>query len=180
MEVSSIDSKYQHEFDDVSNWIKFQYDNLFSEYFEEMHELYARLASSTKPITDDELETILSTIPLRLYGAAERLNDLKVRIEVIKLHIKKDKHDCLVNSEASSQTSKREEATFSVIEDELLLKVYSSLIERVEGEISASKELIMSAKKIWTSRREAENIGNAAKDVNLPDYTNLDEKQYIK
>ena len=180
MRVSEIDCKYQDEFDDISSWSAARYNEMFSEYFGEMHQLYERLSSSIKPITDDELEVILSTIPLRLYAAAETLNSLKVRIEVIKLHIKQDKHDSLANSDATSQASRREEASFSVIEDELLLKVYSSLVERVEGEISASKELIMSAKKIWTSRREAENISNAAKDVALPDYSNMDGKEYIR
>lgn len=180
MQVSAIEATYKHEFDDISNWCTSKYNELFSEYFKEMHQLYGRFSSNIKPITDDELEVILTTIPLRLYAAAEKLNEIKVRIEVIKLHIKQDKHDSMLNSEATSQTARREEAAFSVIEDELLLKVYTSLVERIESEISASKELIMSAKKIWTSRREAENISNAAKDVNLPDYSDMDGKQYIK
>lgn len=180
MKISAIDATYSEEFADISEWCNKTYSGMFSEYFKEMNNLYQRLSSSTKPITDDELETILGTIPLRLYAAAEKLNELKVRIEVIKLKIKQEKHDSLVNSDASSQTARREEAAYSVVEDEMLLKVYTSLVERVESEIAFSKELIMSAKKIWTSRREAENIGKAAKDVDLPDYSDMDGKSYIK
>lgn len=180
MKISTIDNMYKDEFDDISSWCELKYSSMFSEYFEEMHILYDRVSSNLKPITDAELETILTTLPLRLYGAAEKLNELKIRVEVIKLHVKQDKYDSMVNSEATSQTARKEEAAISVIEDELLLKVYSSLIERAESEISASKELIMSAKKIWTSRREAENVGNAAKNIDLPDYSEMDGKQYIK
>lgn len=180
MKISGIDASYSEDFTDISEWCSSIYDEMFASYFKEMQDLYIKLSSNHKPITDSELEEILSTIPLRLYAAAEKLNELKLRIEVIKLHIKQDKHDSLINSDASSQTARREEAAYSVIEDELLLKVYSSLMERVESEITFSKELIMSAKKIWTSRREAENIGKSAKSVDLPDYSDIDNKSYIK
>lgn len=180
MKLSAIDATYSEDFNDISEWCNKTYSDMFSEYFKEMENLYARLSSNTKPITDAELETILGTIPLRLYAVSEKLNELKIRIEIIKLNIKQEKHNSIMNSEASSQAARREEAAYSVIEDELLLKVYTSLIERVEGEISFSKELIMSAKKIWTSRREAENVGKSAKDVDLPDYSDMDGKTYIK
>ena len=180
MKISSIDATYKEEFTDISEWCDSIYSEMFSSYFQEMQNLYLKLASNYRPITDSELEEILSTVPLRLYAAAEKLNELKLRIEVIKLRIKQDKHTNLINSDASSQTARREEAAYSVIEDEMLLKVYTSLVERVESEISFSKELIMSAKKIWTSRREAENVGKPANSVDLPDYSDMDNKTYIK
>lgn len=180
MKISGIDAAYREDFADISEWCANIYDEMFSSYFKEMQDLYFKLSSKHRPITDSELEEILSTIPLRLYAASEKLNELKLRIEVIKLHIKQDKHTNLINSDASSQTARREEAAYSVIEDELLLKVYVSLMERVESEITFSKELIMSAKKIWTARRESENVGTSAKNVDLPDYSDIDNKTYIK
>lgn len=180
MKISTIEDSYSEDFDDILSWSRRTYDEMFSNFFEDMQELNKRLESTRRQITDDELEDILTTIPLKLYSAAEKLNELKLRIEVIKLRIKKDKHDSFANSDASSQVARKEEAALSVAEDEMLLKAYTSLIERVESEISFSKELIMSAKKIWTSRKEAENIGNSAKNTELPDYSDLDSKTYIK
>ena len=45
----------------------------------------------------------------------------------------------------------------NTIEDELMISIYSKLIERVNSQISYSKELIMSAKKLWDRRKEAES-----------------------
>lgn len=180
MKVSAINAMYEDSFNDISSWCNDLYNDMFLDYFSEMNTLYEKLSSTHKQITDDELEIILTSLPLNLYAAAEKVNELKLRIEVIKLNIKQDKHNALLNSDASSQIAKREEASYSVVEDELLLKIYTALIERVESEITFSKELIMSAKKIWTARREAENIGKAAEKVELPDYSDIENKSYIK
>ena len=142
MKISTIEDTYSEDFEDVLNWSKRTYDDMFSSFFEDMKELNKRLESNRRQITDDELENILTNIPLKLYSAAEKLNELKLRIEVIKLRIKKDKHASFANSDASSQVARKEEAALSVAEDEMLLKVYTSLIERVESEISFSKELL--------------------------------------
>lgn len=182
MNIQDIELQYDQDFHSVEKWNQDHYENVFSSYFSSVKSLASRLSSSFNPITDKELEEILSIVPLELFAVSEKLNDVKSRVEVIKLNIKQKKRDQLQVSEATSQAGRQADANASVIEDELLLHLYTSLIERVENEISASKELIMSAKKIWTSRREAENIANAAENTNLPDYSDMDssKQSYIK
>lgn len=184
MNLSDIDNKFEADFDDVDKWVDEHYTKSFSQYFDPVRKLISRMGDSFNPITDKELEEILSYIPLELFAVAEKLNDLKARIEVIKLRIKQEKRNNYINSEESSKADKQADAIYSVAEDEMLLRLYTSLIERVDSEISASKELIMSAKKIWTSRREAENIATAAEKTALPDYSDLDsqdqKQSYIK
>lgn len=182
MNFSSIDKKFEDDFNDVDAWIDEHYTQTFSKYFDPVRKLLARMGDSFKPITDDELEEILSYVPLELFAVSEKLNDIKARVEVIKLRIKQDRRSNYLSSDESSKADKQADANYSVAEDEMLLHLYTSLIERVDNEISASKELIMSAKKIWTSRREAENVANAAKNTDLPDYSDIDssKQSYIK
>lgn len=183
MKVSDIESKYQEDFDDVDAWVKNRYEDVFAPYFYLVQELYKRMQSTTRQITDKELEEILSTVPLQMFAVAEELNNVKARMEVLKLEIKQKKNDIRASSTETSQTARNKQADEATAEDELLLKLYRSIVERVESQVSFSKELIMSAKKLWTSRRDAENIAQAAQNTELPDYSigDSDSKQsYIK
>ena len=69
-------------------------------------------------------------------------------------------------------------------EDKILILAYDNLITRVEKEMSYSRELIMSAKKIYDARRNTEQ-SNPVSEVNskqndLPDYySSTSGKQYI-
>lgn len=184
MNISEIDKKFESDFDDVDKWVEEHYTKSFSKYFKPVRKLIARMGSAFNPITDKELEEILSYVPLELFEVAEKLNDIKARVEVIKLRIKQEKRNNYLSSGESSKADKQADANYSVAEDEMLLRLYNSLIERVDSEVSASKELIMSAKKIWTSRREAENVAASAEKASLPDYSDLDsqdsKQSYIK
>lgn len=160
--------------EDVLNWCESEYNTYFSQYFGEMASLYSRIQSTYKPITDNELEQILTDIPLQLFAASEALSQYKARIEVLKLEIKQRKHDVYEASTETSQSARRDEAAYAVLEDEMLLKLYSLVVERVEHELSFSKELIMSAKKIWTARRETESVEAVSSSRvadTLPDYS---------
>lgn len=182
MKISDIEDSFRQDFEDLDGWVDSKYKSDFSMYFANIRDLYTRMKDEDKPITDKELEGILTDVPLQMFAVSEKLNQLKSKIEVIKLRVKEKRHQAFLDSEETSISKKTSEANFAVANDELLIRLYSDLADRVTSEISSSKELIMSAKKIWTSRREAENVANAAQNVELPDYVNNDyqDKTYIK
>ena len=157
------------------------YDEIFAELFSRVTELYQRFKSEVRPITDEELETILTELPLRLFTVSERLADIRMRMSVTKLE-NKHKRIALIQTysvepeyDGLSQTAVREFVSTRVDDemrdDEIAVMVYSSLIDRIEGELSFSRELIMGSKKLWDARRN--NATNPVAPVvpELPEYT---------
>jgi len=181
MALTELDLKYESYREDVESWLTETYKKNFSWYFEDVHELIERMGSKYRAITDAELEQILVYLPLKLFEVSEVLNNFKISLEAIKIEVKKAKSDIIQNSAATSQVKKKEEAESATLDDELLIKAYTVVINRVESEISLSKELIMSAKKIWTSRKQSELVGTSGESVtDLPDYDSISHKEYIK
>lgn len=164
------------DIDEVNDWAENEYNKYFSQYFKGEVELYNRMKSNSDPILDTELEWILTSLPLELFSVTEQLSKLKTAQEVIKLHIKQTERDYITNPNLNtSQTQRKEDAAALTAEDKLLVTVYDSIIERVTREMTFSKELIMSAKKIWDARRNDGTLnpdilgrdGNALPDYNM-------------
>ena len=158
------------------------YNDIFRDLFLRVADLHLRFKSESRPITDTELEVILTELPLQLFTIAERLADIKMRMSVTKLE-NKHKRVSLTNAYLSdpvydnlSTTARRDAVGLRVDselkEDEIAVMVYSSLIDRIEGEMSFSRELIMGAKKVWDARRAAllPTGPTAPSDVELADY----------
>ena len=181
--IQDIEARYSEEFRAVDSWCQSNYDANFSQYFENVKTLYVRMASESNPITDAELEQILIELPLQLFAAAEAVNAFKAKLEVIKLRIKQKKHEVLRDSELTSQAARREEAEYETISDEMFVKAYSSVIDRVDREMTYARELIMSAKKVWSARRQAEGMAREVEPTaDLPDLPEVPatKDQYIK
>lgn len=168
IDLDKVQSNIQGDMDAVVAWCNEIYDTQFSSYFEEERELYGRLKCKDRPITDEELSQILTIAPLNLFSVAEHLNKLRLRQEVIKLKNKQKKADIIKMSLEKTDTKKSAEANLLTLEDELLSTAYSSIITRVENEISFTRELIMSAKKLWDARRRTESV-NPVSEVNAPE-----------
>jgi hypothetical protein len=171
------------EINEVEGWAESEYQKYFALYFKGEVELYKKLKDNESLIEDTDLEWILTYLPLELFSVSEQLSKLKTRQEVIKLHIK-DEEASYIETHANtgqSKTAVKEEAMQQTAEDRLLVDVYNSIAERVNREISFSRELIMSAKKIWDARRASEApVTVITKGIDdLPDY--IPEAQtYIK
>ena len=73
----------------VQTWVSTEYSKHFAEYFDDIHHLSTAMASNVTPITDDELESILVDLPLKLFSAAEQINRVTLNLEVMKLKNKK-------------------------------------------------------------------------------------------
>ena len=168
------------DIESVNKWADSEYAAYFADYFKGERELYDKMKTNQALITDAELEWILTSLPLELFSVSEQSSKLKTAQEVIKLHIKSTEHDYMQSHPDLSATARKEEAMQLTAEDRLLVTVYNSLIERVDKEISFSRELVMAAKKIWDARRSAEEPLPYTKDT-LPEYVpDAPTKQYIK
>lgn len=172
MNLDAVQDKVFEEFGDTRTWCQEQYDNLFARYFEGVPELYGKLtiAEERSKISDEDLEWVLTEVPLQLIAVSEELSNYKLNLECLKIYIKKLKSDTIKNSEAKTVTEKREEAFDEVMEYELLSNAYSSIITRVENQINFSREFIMTAKKIWDSRTKVYEANPVAPIEQLEDY----------
>lgn len=175
-EVSSMKkldlSKFEDDISQVKKYSDEIYDSLFEDKFSFARGLYRSLQDTNKPISDSDLEYILIEVPLLLFEVSESLNSLRLTYETIKLRSKKSKFefDRMLKEDGVSSTERNQLCQQHVIDDNLILSIYSSIISRVESEISFSKELVMSAKKIWDRRKETETVHNTSVP-DLPEYT---------
>lgn len=165
-------SKFEDDISQVKKYSDEIYDSLFEDKFSFARGLYRSLQDTNKPISDSDLEYILIEVPLLLFEVSESLNSLRLTYETIKLRSKKSKFefDRLLKEEGVASTERNQLCQQHVIDDNLILSIYSSIISRVESEISFSKELVMSAKKIWDRRKETETVHNTSVP-DLPEYT---------
>lgn len=145
--------------DDINSVTQFSlqlYDKYFGSYFRSQKELYQRFQDKTRPITDDELEKILTELPLELIEVSEALAQFQISQEVVKLKTKELSKD--KNSD-------------SYLESKLMVEIYTAVTERVGREISYSRELIMSSKKIWDRRKDTDVVNPIDPiDTSLPEY----------
>lgn len=153
MNLASKLNSIKTDIDEVNEWAESEYQRYFASYFKDEQDLYNRMKSKDDPITDQELEWILTDLPLELFSVTEQLSKMKIAQEVIKVSIKEKERDYIASATEGSMTQKKEEASALTMEDRLLVDVYDSIMERVSRQMTFSKELIMSAKKIWDARR---------------------------
>lgn len=180
IDLNDVQSNFSDDIDAVNGWCDEVYEKNFAPHFGESRELFNRLKSKSHPITDEELSWILIDLPLNLFDISEVLNRFKVSQEVVKMHTKQRESEVLHNSSAKTAALRQDEASLSVLEEKLLITAYSSVMTRVESEISFCRELIMGAKKIWDSRRKSEEtnpVSPPSESPSLPDYQ---VGQYIK
>lgn len=174
MDLSKAYNRSESDINEVNEWSESEYSKYFAEYFKGEVELYDKMKKFKNQVTDEELEWILTELPLELFSVSGQLSKLKTAQEVIKIHIKQTERNYITNeSIPGSITQKKEEAAMLTAEDRLLVTVYDSIAERVSREMTFSKELIMSAKKIWDARRSdgipiPEVVND--KEASLPEY----------
>ena len=148
------------------------------------------MKSDIHPITDEELEYILTTFPLELFVISEQLNKIRLNSEVVKLKnketIEKLRNDAIAEAttQGLNKTQTNEYVSHvlnrSMVEYEVLLSAYNSIITRVENEQTFSKELIMGAKKVWDARRNTDLTNPVGEVVpELPEYDIKSDKTSV-
>lgn len=181
MAIQDIIKEYASDTQAIHDFCNTQYDTLFGTSFKEVKDMYRRMKSQVKPISDDELEYILTTFPMELIMVAENLNKIRLEYEVVRLKNKErlaelkkqfaDECDELGFSKTEKQAYISNMIASASTDYQVLAAAYESIITRVEGEQSFSRELIMGAKKIWDSRRSTESVNPITPGSSeLPEY----------
>lgn len=159
-DISKAIEVLREDFESSDALVSEIYNKYFLKYFIKETEMHQKFRDTEVPITDKELEWIITVLPLDLFSVSNALAQFKQHHEIVKLKVK--------------QRSKNKDASVDGLDEEFKLMsiIYSSVIVRVEQEISFSKELIMGAKKVWDARRSSEQspIGPSLPQVELPEY----------
>lgn len=134
------------------------YQTYFAKYFELGDVLYSRFKDNQKPIDDKELEQIITILPLDLLSGSSALAQFKAHNEIVKLQIRQRKKI-------------KEELVDIDTEYQLMTIIYNAVINRVESQITFSKELIMGAKKVWDARRKSDHTNPVNEVDELPKYS---------
>lgn len=182
IDLNKILKEHESDINEVSAWAEEQYQNQFATHFKKVNELHDKLKSKDNPLTDEELEWILTSLPLELIDVSEKLSNVKTSQEVIKVSIKTKETelaDSFMDDEGMSAFKAKELAANETIEDKLLLSMYDIIYERVSRQVTFAKELIMSCKKIWDARRNSEQPVPSIHDSDLPEYSEP-TKTYVK
>lgn len=159
LDISKATEILQADFDAADNLVDELYDKYFAQYFKRTSDLEAKFRDTEVPITDDQLEQIITAIPLDIYLVSGNLAQFKQHFEIVKL--------------TNKQRKKAKMDEDIDIEYQLMAIIYNSVIDRVESQIAFTKELIMGAKKVWDARKHAENavpIKEQDHSNTLPDY----------
>lgn len=176
-------NEFIEDIEAVNNWAEEVYQKHFQSHFVEQQELYRRVKSSANPITDTELEQILTDLPLELFTVSESLSKFKTSIEVMKLRLKEKQADVMKESQEKTVTGRQQEAELATLEENLVITVYKGIVSRVQNEMDFSRELIMSAKKIYDSRRQTESsmpVSPVEEKDSLPEYNgSFSGKTYV-
>ena len=168
-----FDDHYSEDIKAMSDWADEIYKGVCGDSFSRVLEISAKMDSEKRPITDEELEWVLTVLPLNLFQISEALNKLRMKSEYTKLVNKKQKSSTKPAKEKPAEVGYEDEASSDQVVGALVTEVFNSVIKRVENEISFSRELIMGSKKIWDSRRSSESsnpVGPVVPGEGLPDY----------
>lgn len=166
---------FKEEIDATIEWCEHEYNDRFGVYFKDIKDMRKRFQSTDQPITDKELSWILIDLPMVLFDVSEKLSQLKVAAEVVKLRMKEQEVDLMSKSTAKTITQKRAEAELQLTEPKAQLAVYKSVISRVDNELDLARELIMGSKKVWDARRRTEGIHPVNIIEPIPEYKNYGE-----
>lgn len=185
MSIYSLLDTYESDFKSAESVLDDMYKNIFEKKLQYIHNLSDTLKDKYEPCSDEVLEQILIDVPIKLFDAAECLSDLQLRLQIVKLSLKNKKIRIKRStmddySQKLNQSDLSDKITEMTYEDEILIMIYSRLIERVQSEISYTKELIMGAKKVWDRRRQTEmSMPVDPIDDKLPDYETINNHRYI-
>lgn len=180
--IDKVADAYTDKIESVESWCNQLYAEKFEVHFAGFRDVFKRLRSKGSKITDDELEELLITLPIKLFDASESLSVVRIASETVKIGSRLKETEIIEAEKGSGTktTAAKEIAAASVLEDRLLIIAYESIISRVESEISFCRELIMSAKKIWDSRRKTDTANPVSEVDDLPEYVPNPKKTYVK
>lgn len=195
--LSDVIEEYSPDFSEANDLVLQIYTKNFSHFFDIVDKFYYSMQKEKNKLSDEELEEILIDLPLNLFEVSDKVTGLRIQLEVTKLknrEVRENIRTAIDSSDAFSDMSKtdRKEAVAratasSMVPYELLADVYEVLLDLISNKVSFAKELIMSAKKVWTSRRETEDSMPVAEpdtsddgpDLSAYDFNKKKPQQYV-
>lgn len=159
LDISNATASLLEDFEAADHLTDEIYNKYFAKYFKLTSDLESKFNDTDVPIADSQIERILVEVPLNLYLVSANLAQFKQHNEIVKLTNKQRKKAKL-----------EEDIDF---EYQLMSIIYNSVIDRVESQITFTKELIMGAKKVWDARKRTEvavPIKERDASVDLPPY----------
>lgn len=152
--------------------------------FNIVFDLSSRVGCDDKPITDEELEQVLMELPLELFDISERISQYKTSIQYLKLKNKSveisTKEENMMLDTPLSAAEMKCVVDNAKMENDISILVLNHVVDVIEHYISFSRELIMSAKKIWTARRDTETVNPIVENDYTADLPVIDKQSYIK
>ena len=107
--------------------------------------------------------------------------------------MKAKRRELVKESSGVTKTEREEDANAAMAEYEIICIAYTNIIQRVDNQISFSRELVMCAKKLWDARHArpvnlvsettaTDKSGGKYSTETLPEYipTAYEDKMYIK
>ena len=91
LDISKATELLQADFDAADTLVDELYDKYFATYFKRTSDLEAKFRDTEVPITDDQLEQIITAIPLDIYLVSGNLAQFKQHFEIVKLTNKQRK-----------------------------------------------------------------------------------------
>ncbi len=165
-EIKELLENIYSEAEDIDTFIDEIYQKNFKVQFQKIYELIDKFRNDSKKVSTEELEYLLMELPLDMFDVSSKIEMVQGLSEVAAYQAK--------TAKAQNNDDK--------YKLDVIAKRLDALVERIQRESSAARELVMSAKKLWDSR-QAETKSNPIKEIsNLPDYTgeSLSGKVYIK
>ena len=150
--MDMVEQNFKKEVGDVSAWCSEQYDAYFSPYLGNLKSLYETLQTERSNMSDTDLESVLTYLPLQIIEVSEVLSQYKLNNDCLKLHIKRIEADVIRNSKEKTVKERQEAAVRATMEYRTLSCAYTAIINRAENEINFGREFIMTVKKIWDAR----------------------------
>ena len=160
-----IENCYASDFYEINKWCDAMYEATGADaIFSHVNQIYSSISEDPDKISEIDLAWILLVLPMEIISVSESLNKLRAEHSVVKLRQKEIRIVIQNKYEDNPSMKERELADHKVVEI-----AYDSVIKKLENQISFSRELIMSAKKIWDSRRSSENVMPVSEN-DLPEY----------
>lgn len=135
------------------------YDDIFAKYFADVLKLYDKVKQDSKPISDTDLEYILTFVPLDMCVINESIAPIELKRDLAKHALK---YGNLSDDDKWANHT--------------IISIYDNILNRVQHQMSFCREFIMTAKKIWDRRKGSEEaspisgIRNDSVDSDLPEY----------
>lgn len=176
MDVYKImNTYYNKDIDLTLDYYNKIHDSLMRETLDKIYDMYEYMKKNS--ISDEDLEWVLTSLPIDLMHISESLNTLRLQHSVVKLkqkELRMEIESTIVDScvEGTPKSSIKEQVDAEMAEHKVVETTLQCLITGIEHELSFCKELIMGCKKVWDSRRNTENVNPVKEvDTDLPDYT---------